>query len=119
MRAVERSVLLETLANRLPPDAVRFSSKVEKIERNESGETMLELVDGTRLLGQVVFSVYYLISHLTQYKALFWPYDFEFWQRFIPAPCLGPENTIFQCSSFCKTCSLNPIAIFSNYFLSN
>lgn len=53
MRAVERRVLLETLANQLPPDSVQFSSKLSKISKTESGETMLELVDGTQLFAKV------------------------------------------------------------------
>ncbi|KAF3448264.1 hypothetical protein FNV43_RR08977 [Rhamnella rubrinervis] len=54
VRAVERRILLETLANQLPPDAVRFSSKLKKIGKNESGETILELVDGSQLFGKIV-----------------------------------------------------------------
>uniref|UniRef100_A0A5B6YHA9 FAD-binding domain-containing protein n=2 Tax=Davidia involucrata TaxID=16924 RepID=A0A5B6YHA9_DAVIN len=54
VRAVERRILLETLANQLPPDAIHFSSKLEKIERTESGETLLELVDGTRFSAKIV-----------------------------------------------------------------
>lgn len=54
VRAVERRILLETLANQLPQGAVRFSSKLAKIERSEGGETLLELVDGTQLLAKIV-----------------------------------------------------------------
>ncbi|XVF10903.1 hypothetical protein REPUB_Repub07fG0223400 [Reevesia pubescens] len=54
VRAVERRILLETLANELPPEAVQFSSKLAKIESNENGETLLELTDGTRLLAKIV-----------------------------------------------------------------
>lgn len=50
---MERRILLETLANQLPQEAVRFSSKLAKIERSEDGETLLELVDGTQLLAKV------------------------------------------------------------------
>lgn len=50
---MERRILLETLANQLPQGAVRFSSKLAKIERSEGGETLLELVDGTQLLAKV------------------------------------------------------------------
>lgn len=53
MRAVERRILLETLANELPPGAVRFSSKLAKIEKTENGETLLQLVDGTQLYAKV------------------------------------------------------------------
>lgn len=55
---MERRILLETLANQLPPNAVRFSSKLTKIGRNENGETVLELVDGTQLYGKVIFFIY-------------------------------------------------------------
>ncbi|KAL7167129.1 hypothetical protein ACSBR2_037743 [Camellia fascicularis] len=54
VRAVERRILLETLANQLPPDAISFSSKLAKIERSESGETLLELMNGTRLSAKIV-----------------------------------------------------------------
>lgn len=53
VRAVERRILLETLANQLPTDSIHFSSKLAKIERIETGETLLELEDGTRLSGKV------------------------------------------------------------------
>ncbi|XP_037494215.1 monooxygenase 2 isoform X2 [Jatropha curcas] len=54
VRAVERRILLETLANQLPTDAVRFSSGLEKIEKSESGETSLKLKDGTQILANIV-----------------------------------------------------------------
>ncbi|XP_021298941.1 uncharacterized protein LOC110427700 isoform X2 [Herrania umbratica] len=54
VRAVERRILLETLANQLPPEAVQFSSKLAKIETSENGETLLELANGTRLLAKIV-----------------------------------------------------------------
>ncbi|XP_018500174.2 monooxygenase 2 isoform X1 [Pyrus x bretschneideri] len=54
VRAVERRILLETLANELPPGAVRFSSKLAKIEKTENGETLLQLVDGTQLYAKIV-----------------------------------------------------------------
>lgn len=53
MRAVERKVLLETLADQLPPESVYFNSKLTNISKSEGGETMLELVDGTRLSAKV------------------------------------------------------------------
>lgn len=56
VRAVERRILLEALCNQLPPNTVRFSSKVAKIERIETGETLLELNDGTQLRAKVTFS---------------------------------------------------------------
>ncbi|KAE8055848.1 hypothetical protein FH972_012666 [Carpinus fangiana] len=54
VRAVERRILLETLANHLPPDTVYFSSKLANIERSENGEFLLELVDGARLYAKIV-----------------------------------------------------------------
>lgn len=50
---MERRILLETLANQLPSEAVRFSSGLAKIVKSENGETLLELVDGTQLLAKV------------------------------------------------------------------
>ncbi|XP_030471092.2 monooxygenase 3-like isoform X1 [Syzygium oleosum] len=54
VRAVERRILLETFADQLPPGAIRFSSKLAKIGRSENGETLLELVDGTRISAKIV-----------------------------------------------------------------
>ncbi|GMY29930.1 monooxygenase 2 isoform X1 [Fagus crenata] len=54
VRAVERRILLETLANQLPQDAVQFSSKLANIERSENGEFLLKLVNGTRLYAKIV-----------------------------------------------------------------
>lgn len=50
---MERGILLETLANQLPADAIRFSSKLAKIDETESGETLLKLTDGTQLYAKV------------------------------------------------------------------
>ncbi|KAF5188069.1 Monooxygenase [Thalictrum thalictroides] len=54
VRAVERRILLETLTNKLPLETVRFSSKLAKIEKTGTGETFLELIDGTHLLAKIV-----------------------------------------------------------------
>lgn len=54
VRAVERRILLETLANQLPTEAVRFSSGLEKIETSENGETLLKLNNGNQLLAKIV-----------------------------------------------------------------
>ncbi|XP_021639125.2 monooxygenase 2 isoform X1 [Hevea brasiliensis] len=54
VRAVERRILLETLANQLPTEAVHFSSGLEKIETSENGETLLKLKDGNQLLAKIV-----------------------------------------------------------------
>ncbi|XP_049366734.1 monooxygenase 2-like [Solanum verrucosum] len=56
VRAVERRVLLETLASRLPPDAISFSSKLANIERSENGETLLELDDGIRISAKILIA---------------------------------------------------------------
>ncbi|GAB4858049.1 hypothetical protein Ancab_015951 [Ancistrocladus abbreviatus] len=54
VRPVERRVLLQTLADQLPPDAVKFASKLAKIEKAGAGETMLELDDGTQLSAKIL-----------------------------------------------------------------
>ncbi|PSR93471.1 FAD-dependent urate hydroxylase [Actinidia chinensis var. chinensis] len=54
VRAVERRILLETLANQLPPDTISYSSKLAKIEKSESSETLLELADGTKISAKIV-----------------------------------------------------------------
>ncbi|KAG9454462.1 hypothetical protein H6P81_007366 [Aristolochia fimbriata] len=54
IRAVERRLLLETLANELPADSIRFSSKLKRIKRSETGDVSLELEDGTQLMSQIV-----------------------------------------------------------------
>ncbi|XP_055832194.1 monooxygenase 2-like [Solanum dulcamara] len=56
VRAVERRVLLETLASRLPTDAISFSSKLANIERSENGETLLELEDGIRISAKILIA---------------------------------------------------------------
>ncbi|CAI0417824.1 unnamed protein product [Linum tenue] len=54
VRAVERRILLETLANQLPTESVRFSSKLANIETSENGATLLQLTDGTQILAKIV-----------------------------------------------------------------
>ncbi|KAF7145273.1 hypothetical protein RHSIM_Rhsim04G0160100 [Rhododendron simsii] len=54
VRAVERRILLETLADQLPPDSISFGSKLGKIERSESGGTLLELADGSSISAKIV-----------------------------------------------------------------
>ncbi|KAJ8557939.1 hypothetical protein K7X08_004705 [Anisodus acutangulus] len=56
VRAVERRVLLETLASKLPPDAISFSSKLANIERSENGETLLELEDGIQISAKILIA---------------------------------------------------------------
>lgn len=54
VRAVERRVLLETLASKLPPGAISFSSKLKSIAGQGPEGTLLELQDGRRLRSKVV-----------------------------------------------------------------
>ncbi|XP_027914320.1 monooxygenase 2 isoform X2 [Vigna unguiculata] len=54
VRAVERRVLLETLAGQLPKETIKFSSQLAKIEATSDGDTLLELVDGSKLLAKTV-----------------------------------------------------------------
>ncbi|CAN0842613.1 Monooxygenase 3 [Linum grandiflorum] len=54
VRAVERGILLEALANQLPPESIRFSSKLSKIETKDDGATLLQLTDGTEVLAKIV-----------------------------------------------------------------
>ena len=55
VRAVERRILLETLANQLPSDSVSFSSRLVNIQREENGETKLQLQDGSELSAKVAW----------------------------------------------------------------
>ncbi|XP_071696500.1 monooxygenase 2-like [Rutidosis leptorrhynchoides] len=54
VRVVERKALLETLAKQLPVDSISYSSKLSKIEKNENGETLLQLANGTQISSKVV-----------------------------------------------------------------
>ncbi|KAH7835584.1 hypothetical protein Vadar_027616 [Vaccinium darrowii] len=54
VRAVERRILLETLANQLPPDSIRFASKLGNIKRTESGGNLLELMNGSSISAKIV-----------------------------------------------------------------
>ncbi|KAH7659281.1 Kynurenine 3-monooxygenase and related flavoprotein monooxygenases protein [Dioscorea alata] len=54
VRAVERKLLLETLASRLPSGAISFSSRVRKIEKQGMDETLLELDNGNKVLAKIV-----------------------------------------------------------------
>uniref|UniRef100_A0A3Q7HSM5 FAD-binding domain-containing protein n=1 Tax=Solanum lycopersicum TaxID=4081 RepID=A0A3Q7HSM5_SOLLC len=57
LRVVERRVLLETLASKLPPNSISFSSKLSNIETSENGtNTLLQLQDGTRVSAEVVIA---------------------------------------------------------------
>ncbi|KAL8150910.1 hypothetical protein V2J09_020718 [Rumex salicifolius] len=49
-----RKILLETLANELPPDSIRFSSKLSNIQRSEDGNIVLDLVDGSQVSSKIV-----------------------------------------------------------------
>ncbi|XP_028772879.1 monooxygenase 2 isoform X1 [Neltuma alba] len=54
VRAVERRVLLETLSEKLPKDALQFSSNLSNIESTPNGDSLLHLVDGSKLLAKMV-----------------------------------------------------------------
>ncbi|KAF3576727.1 hypothetical protein DY000_02035336 [Brassica cretica] len=54
VQAVERRVLLETLASQLPPETIKFSSKLKIIQSNANGDTQLELEDRSKLLAKIV-----------------------------------------------------------------
>ncbi|XP_020992766.1 monooxygenase 3-like [Arachis duranensis] len=56
VQAVERRVLLETLAGQLPQDVIQFSSKLAMIKSNPDGKTLLELADGSKLLAKILIS---------------------------------------------------------------
>lgn len=71
VRAVERRILLETLAKELPPGAVRFSSKLAKIEKAKNGETLLQLVDGTQLYAKVTLSPLWISFNTVSLTMLF------------------------------------------------
>lgn len=58
VRAVERRLLLETLASRLPAGAISFSSRVRKIEKQGMDETLLELDNGNKILAKVIVVFY-------------------------------------------------------------
>lgn len=53
VRAVERRLLLETLSSKLPLNSISYSSRVKAIKKQGTGETLLELDDGTQLLAKV------------------------------------------------------------------
>lgn len=50
---MERGILLETLANELPPDAISFSSKLANIEKKKNDEILLEFENGNHLSAEV------------------------------------------------------------------
>ncbi|WOK98923.1 hypothetical protein Cni_G07635 [Canna indica] len=54
VRAVERRVLLETLASRLPQNTINFSSRLKSIRKHDSGGSLLELEDGGCLRAKIV-----------------------------------------------------------------
>ncbi|KAH6829847.1 oxidoreductase family protein [Perilla frutescens var. hirtella] len=58
VRAVERRTLLETLANRLPPSAISFSSKLKTIEKSSShnDDTLLKLEDDSLISAKIVIA---------------------------------------------------------------
>lgn len=54
MRAVERGTLLAALANRLPPAAISFSSKLKSIETGQNDDTLLTFDDDSVTSAKVV-----------------------------------------------------------------
>ncbi|KAL6658018.1 hypothetical protein ACP70R_005798 [Stipagrostis hirtigluma subsp. patula] len=54
VRAVERRVLLETLASKLPAGTISFSSKLKSISEQGPDGTLLELEDGRQVLAKIV-----------------------------------------------------------------
>lgn len=55
VRAVERRILLQSLADQLPPNSLQFSSKLARIEQDDAtGETKLELTNGAHLSAKIV-----------------------------------------------------------------
>ncbi|CAL9766784.1 unnamed protein product [Musa acuminata subsp. burmannicoides] len=54
VRAVERRVLLETLASRLPPNTISFSSRLKSIIKEGNHGSLLELEDGGRIRAKIV-----------------------------------------------------------------
>uniref|UniRef100_A0A0A9DU41 FAD-binding domain-containing protein n=1 Tax=Arundo donax TaxID=35708 RepID=A0A0A9DU41_ARUDO len=52
--AVERRVLLETLASKLPPGTISFLSKLKSITEQGPDGTLLELEDGRQVLAKIV-----------------------------------------------------------------
>ncbi|XP_042373434.1 monooxygenase 3-like isoform X1 [Zingiber officinale] len=53
-RAVERRVLLETLASPLPPNTISFSSRLKSIRKDGSHGSLLELEDGDSIRAKIV-----------------------------------------------------------------
>lgn len=56
---MERRILLETLANQLPPESVQFSSELAKIKTSGNGVTILELVNGTQIYANVSYFMHF------------------------------------------------------------
>lgn len=70
VRAVERRVLLETLASELPRDTLQFSSKLASIEPTPNGDTLLQLMDGSKLLAKVSLTHHLIHSIIFTFKTL-------------------------------------------------
>ena len=54
LRSIHHRALLEALAQELPADAIRFSSKIASIETDEHGSVLLCLDDGTTIKSKVL-----------------------------------------------------------------
>lgn len=90
---MERGILLETLANQLPAGAIRFSSKLAKIDKSESGETLLKLTDGTQLYAKVA----YITSHsFLFYKTIRWAFSTDQKRKFFCRLLLAVMGSVPQ-----------------------
>lgn len=56
VRAVERRMLLETLASQLPPNTISFSSKIKNIEGSKKDEIVLKLEDDSQISAKVTLA---------------------------------------------------------------
>ncbi|KAJ4790255.1 FAD/NAD(P)-binding oxidoreductase family protein [Rhynchospora pubera] len=83
VRSVHRKVLLEALAEELPPDAIRFSSKLISIKsetlQDSSKVTVLHLEDGTVIQAKVVIGCDGVHSAVAQWLGLSQPLNSGRW----------------------------------------
>ncbi|KAJ3671438.1 hypothetical protein LUZ60_007517 [Juncus effusus] len=71
MRAVERRILLETLANKLPPNTISYSSRVKSVNAQGSDGTLLELEDGRQILAKLVIGCDGVNSPIAKWMGFF------------------------------------------------
>ncbi|GLJ23952.1 hypothetical protein SUGI_0455370 [Cryptomeria japonica] len=82
VRAVQRSVLLGTLAEELPPDTIRFNSKVVSIQQSESSSLIaIQLRDGALIKAKVLIGCDGVNSVIAEWLGL-------------PAPSLSGRSAI-------------------------